>query len=119
MDDDRLDDRINSYELAARMQLPAPEALDIASQPPHVLWLYALDHGNRRSTSRSTRSSNRLLRPQVPGRPPSAQRGVRFVQIWSGNDNGLPRRNWTSHEDLHRHHGPLALGIARGTAALI
>jgi hypothetical protein len=47
------------------------------------------------------------------------ERGVRFVQIWSGNDNGFPRRNWDSHEDVKRDHGPLALGMARGTAALI
>src|SRR5690606_17028298 len=47
------------------------------------------------------------------------ERGVRFVQIWSGNDNGFPRRNWDSHEDVQRDHGPLALGMARGTAALI
>ena len=36
------------------------------------------------------------------------ERGVRFVQIWSGNDNGFPRRNWDSHEDIERDHGPLA-----------
>jgi hypothetical protein len=47
------------------------------------------------------------------------ERGVRFVQIWSGNDNGFPRRNWDSHEDIRRDHAPLALGMARGTAALI
>ncbi len=41
------------------------------------------------------------------------------MQIWSGNDNGFPRRNWDSHEDVERDHGPLALGMARGTAALI
>ena len=28
------------------------------------------------------------------------ERGVKFVQIWSGNDNGFPRRNWDSHEDI-------------------
>ena len=39
---------------------------------------------------------------------------MRFVQIWSGNDNGFPRRNWDSHEDVQRDHGPLALGMARG-----
>ena len=44
---------------------------------------------------------------------------MRFVQIWSGNDNGFPRRNWDSHEDVQRDHGPLALGMARGAAALI
>ena len=47
------------------------------------------------------------------------ERGVRFVQIWSGNDNSFPRRNWDSHEDLAREHGPLARGMAKGTSALI
>ena len=41
------------------------------------------------------------------------------MQIWSGNDNGFPRRNWDSHEDIARDHRPLALGMARGAAALI
>ena len=47
------------------------------------------------------------------------ERGVRFVQIWSGNDNGFPRRNWDSHEDVKRDHGPLAAGMAVGAAGLI
>jgi hypothetical protein len=47
------------------------------------------------------------------------ERGVRFVQVWSGNDNGFPRRNWDSHEDVERDHGPLARGMARGASALI
>jgi uncharacterized protein (DUF1501 family) len=47
------------------------------------------------------------------------ERGVRFVQIWSGCDNGFPRRNWDSHEDISRDHGPLAEGMAVGTAGLI
>jgi uncharacterized protein (DUF1501 family) len=44
---------------------------------------------------------------------------VRFVQIWSGCDNGFPRRNWDSHEDIERDHGPLATGMSVGSAALI
>ena len=47
------------------------------------------------------------------------ERGVRFVQIWSGADNGFPRRNWDSHEDLARDHWPLGRGMARGASALI
>jgi hypothetical protein len=47
------------------------------------------------------------------------ERGVRFVQVWSGNDNSHPRRNWDSHEDIRRDHGPLSRGMARGAAALI
>lgn len=118
--DGRLDARIRSYELAARMQLSAPEALDISQEPAHVLKLYGLDHGKQSFDkeinaveeidyfSRKCLAARRLL-----------ERGVRFVQIWSGNDNGFPRRNWDSHEDVRRDHGPLAMGMARGASALI
>ncbi|MBI5761218.1 MAG: DUF1501 domain-containing protein [Planctomycetales bacterium] len=119
-DDERLDARIRSYELAARMQLAAPEALDISQEPQHVLKLYGLDHGKTEFDkeinpieeidyfSRKCLVARRLL-----------ERGVRFIQVYSGNDNGFPRRNWDSHEDVERDHGPLAMGMARGAAALI
>jgi len=118
--DDRLDGRIKSYELAARMQLAAPEALDIASEPAEVLRLYGLDHGK----SSFDKQINPLEETDYFGRKCLAarrllERGVRFVQIWSGNDNSFPRRNWDLHEDVQHDHGPLALGMARGTAALI
>jgi hypothetical protein len=118
--DARLEARIRSYELAARMQLAAPDALDLSQEPAHVLKLYGLDRGpqtwakeiNAEEESyyfaQKCLTARRLL-----------EKGVRFVQIWSGNDNGFPRRNWDSHEDVERDHGPLAMGMARGTAALI
>src|SRR5581483_9419114 len=43
--DGRLDARIRSYELAAKMQLAAPEALDLSKEPAHILKMYGLDHG--------------------------------------------------------------------------
>jgi len=118
--DDRLDARIRSYELAARMQLAAPEALDISKEPKAVLKLYGLDHGK----SSFDKEINPVEETDYFGRKCLAarrllERGVRFVQVWSGNDNGFPRRNWDSHEDVQRDHGPLAIGMARGTAALI
>jgi hypothetical protein len=118
--DDRLEARIRSYELAAKMQLAAPAALDFSKEPKEVLKLYGLDHGK----TSFDKEINALEETDVFGRKCLAarrllERGVRFVQIWSGNDNGFPRRNWDSHEDVHRDHGPLALGMARGTAALI
>jgi hypothetical protein len=118
--DDRLEARIRSYELAARMQLTAPEALDFSREPKEVLKLYGLDHGK----TSFDKEINALEETDVFGRKCLAarrllERGVRFVQIWSGNDNGFPRRNWDSHEDVRRDHGPLAIGMARGTAALI
>jgi hypothetical protein len=102
------------------MQIAAPEALDISSEPAEVLKLYGLDHGRTSfdkeinaleeidAFSRKCLTARRLL-----------ERGVRFVQVWSGNDNGFPRRNWDSHEDVERDHGPLAMGMARGASALI
>ena len=118
--DDRLSGRIKSYELAAKMQLAAPEALDFSTEPAEVLRLYGLDHGK----SSFDKEINPLEEIDCFGRKCLAarrllERGVRFVQIWSGNDNGFPRRNWDSHENVLRDHGPLAQGMARGTAALI
>jgi hypothetical protein len=119
-DDPRLDARIRSYELAARMQLAAPDALDVSGEPESVLRLYGLlDTSSEFPTeinapeeiyhfSRKCLLARRLL-----------ERGVRFVQVWSGNDNGFPRRNWDSHEDVARDHGPLARGMARGASALL
>jgi hypothetical protein len=118
--DPRLDARIRSYELAAKMQLSAPDALNLKSEPAHILKLYGLDQGPQTWPkdinadeeafyfSQKCLAARRLL-----------ERGVRFVQIWSGNDNSFPRRNWDSHEDINRDHGPLSMGMARGTAALI
>jgi len=118
--DARLDARIRAYELAARMQLAAPEAMDVSKEPAHILKLYGLDHGR----SSFDKEINALEETDIFGRKCLVarrllERGVRYVQIWSGNDNGFPRRNWDSHEDVERDHGPLASGMARGTAALI
>jgi hypothetical protein len=120
--DSRLEARIRSYELAAKMQLSAPELLDLKSEPEHILRMYGLDKDNTISKpalkideaqeieyfGRNCLMARRLL-----------ERGVRFVQVWSGADNGFPRRNWDSHEDLARDHRPLALGMATGASALI
>ncbi|HMF13704.1 MAG TPA: DUF1501 domain-containing protein [Gemmataceae bacterium] len=118
--DSRLDARIRSYELAAKMQLAAPEALDISREPEYVLKMYGLDHGQQSFA----KEINPVEETDYFGRKCLAarrllERGVRFVQIWSGNDNAFPRRNWDSHEDVQRDHGPLSIGMARGTAALI
>ena len=118
--DARLEARIRSYELAARMQLAAPEALDLSKEPAHILKLYGLDHGQ----STFDRQINPAEEIDAFGRKCLVarrllERGVRFVQVWSGNDNGFPRRNWDSHEDIERDHGPLARGMARGASALI
>lgn len=118
--DSRLEARIRSYELAARLQLSAPEVLNLAGEPEHILRMYGLDtldiavkteiseEQEIRYFGRNCLVARRLL-----------ERGVRFVQIWSGADNGFPRRNWDSHEDLARDHWPLARGMSIGASALL
>jgi hypothetical protein len=118
--DDRLEARIQTYELAARLQLSATEALNISKEPAHVLKLYGLEREQKKypNTINAPEETEYYGRKCLIARR-LIERGVRFVQIWSGNDNSFPRRNWDSHEDIERDHGPLALGMARGTAGLI
>lgn len=106
--DSRLDARIASYELAARLQLSAPEVLDIAGETEATRKLYGLDNPATEEFGRRCLIARRLL-----------ERGVRFVQIWSGADNGFPRRNWDSHEDIARDHGDLGRSLDQPAAALI
>jgi hypothetical protein len=118
--DSRLEARIRSYELAARMQLAAPEAMDISKESRKILELYGINQTTRTwpKEINAEEEMDYFGRKCLVARR-LIERGVRFVQIWSGNDNGFPRRNWDSHEDVRRDHGPLARGFARGAAALI
>jgi hypothetical protein len=106
--DSRLDARIASYELAAKLQLSAPEVLDIAGETEATRKLYGLDDKQTEDFGRNCLIARRLL-----------ERGVRFVQVWSGADNGFPRRNWDSHEDLARDHGDMGRSMDRPAAALV
>jgi hypothetical protein len=71
--DSRLDARIRSYELAAKMQLSAPEVLDISGETEATRQLYGLDDKTCEEFGRNCLIARRM-----------AERGVRFVQVWSG-----------------------------------
>jgi Protein of unknown function (DUF1501) len=106
--DSRLEARIASYELAARLQVSAPEALDLSAESPATRKLYGLDERITKDFARNCLLARRLL-----------ERGVRFVQVWSGADNGFPRRNWDSHEDLARDHANMGRSMDQPAAALL
>jgi hypothetical protein len=106
--DSRLDARIASYEMAAKLQASAPEALDLSGETAETRRLYGLDQKITEDFGRACLVARRLL-----------ERGVRFVQVWSGADNGFPRRNWDSHEDLARDHGEMGTSMDRPAAALV
>jgi hypothetical protein len=100
------------------MQLSATDALNVEKEPQYIKDMYGLD------PNVSDKKINAKAETEFFGRKCLVarrllERGVRFIQVWSGNDNGHPRRNWDSHEDISREHGPLARGMAKGASALI
>jgi hypothetical protein len=106
--DSRLEARIASYEMAARLQLSAPDVLDIARESPATRKLYGIDSPVTADMGTRCLVARRLI-----------ERGVRFVQVWSGADNGFPRRNWDSHENLAKDHGELGAALDMPVAGLL
>ena len=91
IDNSNLAARISSYELAYKMQASAPEATDIDSEPAHIKEMYGLNNDRTRYFGRQCLMARKLV-----------QRGVRFVQVYSGgahNDD-----NWDAHGDLYKNH---------------
>jgi hypothetical protein len=104
--DSRLEARIAAYELAAKMQLSAPEALDLSREPDRVRRLYGLDDKETEDFGRSCLTARRLL-----------ERAVRFVQVWSGA--GGPTKNWDNHADIVTELPAIARRVDRPVAALL
>ncbi len=104
--DTQLEARIESYELAARMQLSAPEVFDLSQESKATTELYGLGGATTDDFARRCLVSRRML-----------ERGVRFVQIWSGA--GGPSRNWDNHSNIHTELPFMARQIDQPIAALI
>ena len=100
--------RIQAHDLAAKMQLAVPEATDLDKEPEYLQKLYGLDQPDTADFGRSCLLARRLL-----------ERGVRFVQLFSGGAFGQPRINWDGHEDMVKNHGREAARIDQPTAALL
>jgi len=96
--DAKLEARIQSFELAYRMQREAAEAFDVSREPKHIQAAY----GNG-IQARQILIARRLV-----------ERGVRYVQVWHGA--GQP---WDSHDDIEVNHRRLASQCDRAIAALI
>ncbi|MEM6687798.1 MAG: DUF1501 domain-containing protein [Planctomycetota bacterium] len=96
--DARLDSRIESFELAYRMQFEATDALNLADEPDAVR-----DSYGRNEFGRQTLLARRLV-----------ERGVRFVQLYTGA--GQP---WDNHDNLEDRHRDLAKRVDRAVAALL
>lgn len=87
--------RIESFELAYRMQMAAPEALDVTLEPEAMQRLYGLDNPKCKHFAKQCLMARRMV-----------ERGVRFIQIYSGGMEN--ERSWDGHIDIAGNHRQFA-----------
>ncbi len=92
--------RIESYELAFRMQTAVPDVVDLGREPPRIQEMYGLHRKETAALGRQCLMARRLV-----------EKGVRFVQVFSGG--------WDSHDYLKRGHSARIASVDRPVAALI
>ena len=98
--------RIESFELAYRMQMAAPEAIDLALESEATQKLYGLDNQKCTHFARQCLIARRMV-----------ERGVRFVQIYSGGmDNEL---SWDGHQNIQKNHSGFAAETDQPIAGLL
>ena len=105
-DDSQLTARMESYELAARLQLAAPELLDLAGETDATKKSYGLDQPETTDFGRRCLLARRMV-----------ERGVRFVQVWSGNGGGSG--NWDNHGNIATELSSMARRMDQPAAALL
>jgi uncharacterized protein (DUF1501 family) len=104
-EDSRLEARIAAGELAARMQLSAPEAFDLSRETGTTHAAYGLDRAETQDFGRRCLLARRLI-----------ERGTRFVQVWSGPQGAT--NNWDNHGNIQSELPPIALSVDQPIAAL-
>ncbi|MEC7409708.1 MAG: DUF1501 domain-containing protein [Planctomycetota bacterium] len=97
---DELQARLESYELAYRMQSAIPDALDISGETELTLDQYGIGQDATDSFGRKCLLARKLV-----------EKGVRFVQLYNAS--------WDSHDYIERAHGNLVRGVDQPIAALI
>lgn len=102
-DDDELAARIDSYELAFRMQAAAPDLVDLKDESQETLGLYGIDNKVTQEFGHRCLLARRMV-----------ERGVRFVQVHSGNTNG-----WDAHTDVEENHSKMCAATDRPVAGLL
>ncbi len=101
--DEELEARIEAYELAFRMQAAAPEVVDFSDETAETLSLYGIDQPTTGDFGERCLLARRMV-----------ERGVRFVQVYSGDTNG-----WDAHQDVAKNHGEYSAKTDKPVAALL
>jgi uncharacterized protein DUF1501 len=102
-DDTELDARLESYELAYRMQSAAPEAVDLAKESEATRTMYGLDDPATEKFGLNCLLARRLV-----------ERGVRFIELYSGSGSG-----WDAHENIEANHSKMCKSTDRPIAGLL
>lgn len=102
-DDTELLARLNTYELAYRMQTAAPEAIDLTKETEATKKLYGLDNPLTQKYGTMCLMARRLV-----------ERNVRFIQLYSGSGSG-----WDAHQNLESNHSKLCAGTDQPIAGLL
>jgi hypothetical protein len=105
-DETDLTARIESFELAFRMQMSAPEVLDVAQETVTTYKSYGLDNKKCAHFGRQCLMARRMV-----------ERGVRFIQIYSGGTDN--EKSWDAHQDIHKNHSNFAGEVDQPIAALL
>jgi hypothetical protein len=100
--------RIESYELAYRMQGCAPEIVDLESETPATRKLYGLDNTVTEPFGRQCLMARRLV-----------ERGVRFVQLYHGGLGNQNTDTWDAHENVQSNHTKHAAEVDLPIAGLL
>ena len=107
-----LNARLESFELAYRMQTSAPEAFDLAQEPDHVQKAYGLDRNESKDYGRQCLIARRLI-----------ERGVRYIQVFASCPNtpggAVSDVPWDGHSDINGNHRACAGTVDQPTAALL
>jgi len=98
--------RINSYELAYRMQTEAPDAVDLTEETERTLKMYGVGKQPTDEYGRNCLIARRLV-----------ERGVRFIQLYSGG--GHLEETWDAHESIEKNHGRHGAEVDQPIAALL
>lgn len=98
--------RMESFELAFRMQSAAPEAFDLSRESKSIHHMYGTENPRCSHVARQTLAARRLV-----------ERGVRFVQIYSGGMEN--ERSWDGHSDIESNHRQFAGETDQPVAALL
>ncbi len=107
-EESELEARMNAYELAFRMQTAAPEATDISAETESTKALYGLDDPKTRPFGRQCLLARRMV-----------ERGVRFLQLYSGCGNNGASPGWDGHNQIDYNHETMAGQVDQPIAGLL